>query len=165
MAMGGNKENSNTDARSRALTEIMLLIFRLNARLLEQGDRLVAPLRLSSARWQVLGAVAIAAQPLSAPQIAEALDITRQGAQKQLNRMLAEGLLELLPNPRHERSPLYALTTAGQRAYGDATRLHMRWVETLGEGINCDELDGVLPLLQKLYARLGQKPVAAPGTD
>jgi len=40
-----------------ALTGLILDLFRLNSRLLIAGDRLVAPLGLTSARWQILGAV------------------------------------------------------------------------------------------------------------
>ncbi|MBU2805784.1 MarR family transcriptional regulator [Acidithiobacillus ferridurans] len=62
------------------MTEIMLAVFRLQGRLLKKGDELVKPLNLTSAKWQVVGAVALAGKPLSAPQIAEAMGITRQGA-------------------------------------------------------------------------------------
>ena len=58
------------------LTNIMLAIFRVNGRLLEKGDQMVEPLNLTSARWQVLGAVALAGKPLSAPQIAHAMAAT-----------------------------------------------------------------------------------------
>ena len=105
------------------LTEIMLAIFRVNGRLLERGDQLVEPLNLSSARWQVLGAVALAGKPLSAPQIAEAMGITRQGAQKQLNKLALDGFFEQCLNPRHQRSPLYALTELGSRAFAEAMAL------------------------------------------
>ena len=59
------------DERPNALTDIILAVFRVNGRLLAKGDELVGPLNLTSARWQVLGAVALAVRPTSAPQIAE----------------------------------------------------------------------------------------------
>jgi len=40
-----------------ALTDLMLDLFRLNSLLLTSGDRLVAGLGLTSARWQILGAI------------------------------------------------------------------------------------------------------------
>ena len=43
-----------------ALTDLVLAVFRLNGRLLTAGDRLVSDLGLTSARWQVLGAIALA---------------------------------------------------------------------------------------------------------
>src|SRR5690606_10658343 len=94
-----------------------------NGVLLHWGDQLVAPLGLTSARWQMLGAIALAGTPLTAPQIAEAMGVTRQGAQKQLNRLLEQGLVEARPNPAHRRSPLYVLTPQGLALYRQADAL------------------------------------------
>ena len=46
-----------------ALTDLFLAVFRLNGRLLAAGDHLVSDLGLTSARWQVLGAIAHAPSP------------------------------------------------------------------------------------------------------
>ena len=81
------------------------------------GDRCAAPHGLSSARWQVLGAIAMAPQPLNVPQIAAAMGITRQGALKQTRLLVAEKMVRLQPNPAHRRSPLHLLTPEGQAAY------------------------------------------------
>lgn len=64
---------------AQTLTDIMLAIFRINGRLLAGGDALTAPLAMTSARWQALGAVALAAAPPSAPQIADAMGMTQIG--------------------------------------------------------------------------------------
>ncbi|MEM9575345.1 MAG: MarR family transcriptional regulator, partial [Pseudomonadota bacterium] len=45
------------------MTDLVLETFRLNGRLLASGDKLVEPLGLSSARWQVLGAIHFAETP------------------------------------------------------------------------------------------------------
>ncbi|MGE0797441.1 MAG: MarR family winged helix-turn-helix transcriptional regulator [Lautropia sp.] len=107
------------------MTELALLVFRLNGTLLQWGDALVEPLGLTSARWQVLGAIALAAKALTAPQVGQAMGVTRQGAQKQLNLLLDLGLIESHSNPAHQRSPLYALTPRGQRLYQQAVMLWM----------------------------------------
>ena len=122
------------------LTEIILSIFRLNAQLLEQGDKLVQPLRLTSARWQVLGAIAMAGEPQTAPQIALAMGVTRQGVQKQLNLAVTELLIESHPNPRHQRSPLYLLSAEGQAGYDAAMSLQRVWAKSLGQGLTQSEL-------------------------
>ena len=46
-----------------ALTDVILDLFRVNSLLLMQGDRLVSDLGLTSARWQVLGAIVYAPRP------------------------------------------------------------------------------------------------------
>ncbi len=138
----------------RVLTDIMLAVFRVHGRLLEKGDELVRPLRLTSARWQVLGAVALAGSPRSAPQIAVSMGMTRQGAQKQLNALVREGFFEQRPNPRHERSPLYALTALGLRAYAEAMALEVVWARALGQGLPLQDLKQTLRTLDTLYEGL-----------
>jgi DNA-binding MarR family transcriptional regulator len=140
--------------KADVLSDIMINVFRVSACLLEKGDLLVAPLQLTSARWQVLGAVALAGKPLTTPQIAESMGVSRQGAQKQLNRMLEEGLFNIHQNPRHTRSPLYALTQVGRLAFDQAMMLQNVWVKTLAEGLELAELESALRLLNTLYARL-----------
>ena len=137
-----------------AVTEIILSVFRLNAQLLEQGDRLVQPLSLTSARWQVLGAIAMAGEPQTAPQVAAAMGVTRQGVQKQLNLAMAEGLLESHPNPRHQRSPLLALSARGQTAYDDAMALQRVWAKSLGQGLPLSELQSAKQVLAALEQHL-----------
>lgn len=136
------------------LTEIMLTVFRVNGRLLEKGDQLVAPLHLTSARWQVVGAVALAGHALSAPQIAEAMGMTRQGAQKQLNLLETVGVFERSSNPRHQRSPLYALTALGQQTFAKAMALETRWSNSLAAGLSLNDLKNTLQSLNTIYERL-----------
>lgn len=137
-----------------AVTGIILSVFRLNAQLLDQGDRLVKPLGLTSARWQVLGAIAMAGEPQTAPQIATAMGVTRQGVQKQLNLAVTEGMIELHPNPRHQRSPLNALTAKGQAAYDDAMALQCVWAKSLGQGLPLSELQSAKQVLEVLEHHL-----------
>jgi DNA-binding MarR family transcriptional regulator len=141
----------------------MLAVFRVNGRLLEKGDLMVAPLNLTSARWQVLGAVALSDKPLSAPQVAEAMGITRQGAQKQLNKLGEEGFLEQLPNPRHERSPLYALTKRGSQSISATMSLQKTWANGLSVGLSLQDLKNALQTLNAIYERL-DSPVPTKGT-
>ena len=57
----------NRTSAGDALTELILDLFRLNNRMLATGDRLVANLGLTSARWQVLGTIVATerAQPVA----------------------------------------------------------------------------------------------------
>jgi len=117
-------------ADTEAITDLTLTVFRVHGALLQWGDKLVEPLGLTSARWQMLGAIALAGKTLTAPQIAEVMGVTRQGAQKQLNLLLELGLVESYANPSHRRSPLYALTPRGEQLYKKAGAL---WVSKAAE--------------------------------
>ena len=146
-------------SQSEALTEMMLEIFRLNARLLEKGNQMVAPLGMTSARWQVLGAIALSGKAMSCPQIAAAMGVTRQGAQKQLNLANEDQLVAVHENPRNLRSPLYELTTAGREAYGNAMALQAVWSKALARGIALSDLQPTRTVLRELDARLQLTPL------
>ncbi|WEE75678.1 MarR family winged helix-turn-helix transcriptional regulator [Comamonas testosteroni] len=134
------------------LTSTTLAVFRLNGLLIHWGDRFSESQGLTSARWQMLGALALADQALSAPQIGDRMGVTRQAAQRQLNLLLDEGMVEALANPQHKRSPLYALTPQGCKAY-DA--LDQRWqahVKQLSRHFEEADLVTTLNVLQSLAA-------------
>src|ERR1700727_4094070 len=86
-----------------AITDLVLETFRLNGRLLASGDVLVADLGLTSARWQVLGAIALSPVPLSVAQIARNMGLTRQAVQRLVNEMDAAEMVQFRPNPHHHR--------------------------------------------------------------
>jgi DNA-binding MarR family transcriptional regulator len=143
------------------LTKIILTVFRVNGLLLEAGDALVKPLRLTSARWQVIGAIALAGAPLTVPQIAAAMGITRQGVQKQVNMLVSEGLLVQRLNPGHKRSAFYALTSRGARVYANVDSLQTRWAGNLAKGLSRDKLQATVSTLETILQRL--KPGARGG--
>src|SRR5882757_2051788 len=93
-----------------AATQVVLETFRASGLLLAAGSRLAAHEQLTAARWQVLGAVALAGRPLTVPQIARRMGLTRQAVQASVNRLLGEALLEAAGNPDHRRSPLIRMT-------------------------------------------------------
>lgn len=72
-----------------AFSKLLLEVFRLNGALLAAGDRLDAPHGLSSAHWQVLGA--IAAGPATGRAIGRAMGLTRQGVQRTVDPCAARG--------------------------------------------------------------------------
>ena len=90
--------------KSAKLTTVALSVFRLNGLLIEWGNTFAGPHGLTSARWQVLGAISLAPEAPNIPQIADAMGITRQAVLKQVNVLTDEGLVESLPNPAHKRS-------------------------------------------------------------
>ena len=102
-------------AEGDAATAVVLEIFRVNGLVLADGNRLAVAEGLTAARWQVLGAVALAGRPLTVPQIARRMGLTRQAVQESVNRLLAEALAEARDNLDHRRSPLIGLTELGSQ--------------------------------------------------
>ena len=83
------------------LTALILEVFKLNGALIAAGHRLLADLRLTSARCQVLGAVRLAPTPHTVPDIARTMGLTRQSVQRIVNDLVESALLERSENPRH----------------------------------------------------------------
>ena len=105
----------------RALTGLVIKVFRLNGDLLTTGDALVHDLGLTSARWQLLGAVALSSVPLPVTRIARNMGLTRQAVQRVVDDMRRDGLVRLEPNPHHRCTMLVAMTGHGEAAYRQAS--------------------------------------------
>ena len=123
-----------------AFTAAVLDLFRLSNQLLAVGDRLVAGLGLTSARWQVLGTIVSAGRPQPVAWLARDMSGNRQNVQRIVNDLAREGLVEFRPNPHHRRAQLVALTAAGQKAFDAAMRLQEPWMETLTEGLRVADI-------------------------
>jgi len=144
----------DTNRLHQALTELALAIFRANGALIARGDVLVEGVGLTSARWQVLGALALAGRKLTVPEIARSMGLTRQGIQKQVNLLIGDGLVSTRDNPTHERSPLVELTVAGRAAY---SRAEQRWAieaACLAKGRSLGALKSAVRELDELTERL-----------
>jgi DNA-binding MarR family transcriptional regulator len=137
-----------------AITDIVLETFRLNGRLLASGDALVADLGLTSARWQVLGAAALSAVPLSVAQIARNMGLTRQAVQRLANEMEADGLVRFAPNPHHQRAKLVLLTAAGKTAFAAAMKRQAAWAAALGKGFAVRDIAAAAATLRTIRQRL-----------
>lgn len=138
---------------AETLSLITTEIFYTNGLLAAWGDRFAADLALTSSRWQMLGALAHADVPQTSPQLGERMGMSRQGAQKQLNLLLEEGLIAATDNPAHKRSPLYSLTERGARLY---ETIHQRWLvqaQDWAEGLSEEEL----AVATKVLAHLGER--------
>jgi DNA-binding MarR family transcriptional regulator len=141
-------------AEGDAATAIVLEIFRVNGLLLAAGNRLAAQEGLTAARWQVLAAVALAGRPLTVPQIARRMGLTRQAVQESVNRLLAEALAETRDTLDHRRPPLIGLSELGSQKYAVVDRRQARWINKLSIGLNITDLAAAARMLRELGDRL-----------
>lgn len=147
-----------TDAASPdALTDLILRIFRANGRLILAGDQLVAPLGLTSARWQVLGSIAAAENPQPVVDLAREMDVTRQAVQRIVNDLAREGLVGFRSNPQHKRAQLVVLTDHGRASYDRALAVQKPWAAQLAEGLTASEVAAACDALGNLLRRLGSR--------
>jgi DNA-binding MarR family transcriptional regulator len=136
------------------LTPLFISVFRLNGALIAAGDRMVADLGLTSARWQVLGVVANVPTPLSVASIARTIGLTRQGVRGVTAELVASGLVEFKPNPHHRRAQLVVLTDKGREVEHAARLRQIPWATGLGDGLALRQIEEAATLLQTVLARL-----------
>ncbi|WP_029079241.1 MarR family winged helix-turn-helix transcriptional regulator [Bradyrhizobium sp. th.b2] len=137
-----------------ALSNLILDLFRLNSLLFTAGDRLVAGLGLTSARWQILGAIIAAERPQPVAWLARDLGAARQNVQRIVNDLERDGLVTFETNPHHRRAQLVVLTGKGQQAFDAAMRLQLPWVNGLADGLSTKDIETVSRVVTALRGRL-----------
>ncbi|MCR9220265.1 MAG: MarR family transcriptional regulator [Alphaproteobacteria bacterium] len=136
-----------------ALTRVILEVFRLNGRLLAAGDRLTGPLGLTSARWQVLGALQEEGRPLTVAQIGRRMGLSRQNVQRIANDLAGLGFLAFRDNPDHRRAKLVALTDKAEATLARLDAVQADWVNRLADGLDAATLDRAAALLGEIARR------------
>jgi len=137
-----------------ALTDLILTLFRVNNLTLAWGDRLVAPFGLTSARWQVLGAIVFAERPQPVAWLARDLGANRQNVQRIVNDLKKEGLIVFQPNPHHRRAQLVVLSEKGQRAYSAALAAYYPKADALAKDISTSDIQTAHRVMAALRKKL-----------
>lgn len=158
-------KNGNLRTQSgTAVSELIVSVFRLNGRLLAAGDRLVADFGLTSARWQVLGAIALSPVPEPVARLARNMGLKRQGVQRIVRELVAEEFVELKDNPHHRSAKLVVMTDKGRQAYYAALRAQAPWVNMLGNDVDPESIEEASRILDRLRQRL-ERPSWDGGDD
>ena len=138
----------------QAVTDLILVTFQLNGRLLAAGDQLTRDLGLSSARWQVMGA--LAAGPLPVVQVARNMGLTRQSVQRTVDVLAEEQLVTFAENPYHQRAKLVRLTERGTEVLEEVARRQAAWANQLAKDLSPEKVRAAVQLLEMFRQRLEQ---------
>jgi DNA-binding MarR family transcriptional regulator len=141
-----------------AVTNLILDLFRVNNLLLTAGDRLVSDLGLTSARWEILGAVAAVDRPQPVAWLARDMGANRQNVQRIVNDLEEVGLVAFEPNPHHRRAQLVVLTEKGKQVFDAAMRLQAPWVNGLSEGLSVKDVETTHRVMLALRDKLDSEP-------
>lgn len=133
--------------------DLVLSVFRLNGLLIAEGDTMTNKLGLTSARWKVIGVIALSNAGLTVPGIARVLGQSRQAVQRLTDVMVQDGLLQYESNPKHKRSVLVTLTESGKDAYHDLRDVQDPWAIRNTEDIPVEELETALRLVRRLIQK------------
>ena len=139
---------------SEAFAPLTVEIFRINGALLAAGNRLSRDLRLTSARWQVLGALQNG--PLTIPQIARNVGSTRQSVRRLIEVLARQGRVETVSNPHHRKSDLVRLTDSGMKAFSKLKQRQRNWHPRIMAGVNPSALRQATTLLRHIREQIEQ---------
>jgi len=140
--------------KHKEITEIILEVFNLNGLLIDRGNTLVKDLGLTSARWQVLGAIHQSEYPPTVSDIARTMGLTRQSVQRIVNELVQEDILEFKHNAQDKRANLVTLKSTGKTIYQKAMERQKPWSEALVSDINQNDLKITLSVLKALHVKL-----------
>ncbi len=143
----------HTPAGAR-LSSLMLDFFKVNSLLLASGDRLVAGLGLTSARWQILGTIVASKHPQPVAWLARDIGASRQNVQRIVNDLDRDGLVTFEPNPHHRRAHLVTLTEKGRTILQAAMTLQTPWANGLAEGLSVEDITVVHKAILLLRKKL-----------
>jgi DNA-binding MarR family transcriptional regulator len=134
------------------LTDVVVAVFRLNARLMEVAQEMAAEGGLTAAWWQVLGG--ILDQPRTVAEIGRRMGMTRQGVSRVADLLVERRLAEFRPNPAHQRAKLLACTEAGYWAIRRISLVQRPWADRVGAAVGTDDLRHTLATVRHLAAVL-----------
>lgn len=128
-----------TGYNAHAVDRLIGEIFRLYGAVVAAGDVVTGPFGLSSARWQVMGAIE-ATNGATVSALARQVGVTRQSVQRIVTEMAIEGYFELVENPGDRRARIVTMTGKGWRAYNAVTAAWKATAERMDQRFGPDTL-------------------------
>ena len=145
------------------LNDLVLTIFWLNGFFVDAADRLTAGSGLTTARWQVLGAVLH--EPLTVSAIARDMGLTRQSVQRTADLLVEEGLCEYVPNPAHRRARLLSATDRGLSSVRQLGPRVTAWSKRVRESVGDGVVDAATVSVRELMSALSRDEARLLGDD
>lgn len=88
--------------------------------------------------------------PLTVPQIAEMRPTSRQRMQRLADELAADGLVEFVDNPRHQRSNLVRLTRKGEARYRTMSARLLTMASAMGAGLSEADIRRSIEIVRRL---------------
>lgn len=138
--------------KGKVFREILTEVFHLRALMLESAEHLTAPVGLTSARWQILGAIEHTPAPVA--HVARGLGLTRQSVQETADAMARDGLITFVDNPDHKRARLMMPTPKARKALDFLRPRQMQFANLMGAPHSLEALRATLDVLEKSRATI-----------
>ena len=122
-------------SKGEAIADLMLEVAQFFFRIRAVGQRTGLITGWGGGAFGFLRSLALLG-PLTVPQIARMRPTSRQRMQRLADELAAEGLVEFIDNPKHQRSKLVRLTRKGDARYHELNARFLAIASTMGVGLS-----------------------------
>ena len=137
------------DSKAEAVAELMLEVAQCFFRIRALGQTTGLITTWGGGAFGFIRSLALLG-PLTVPQIAQMRPTSRQRMQRLADELAAEGLVELIDNPRHRRSKLVRLTLKGDAHYRDLNAQFLLISSTIGVALSEADIRNTIEIVRHL---------------
>ncbi|WP_394886813.1 MarR family winged helix-turn-helix transcriptional regulator [Mesorhizobium sp. AaZ16] len=148
-ARQGKAESQIATSKGEAIADLMLETAQFFFRIRAVGQRTGLITSWGGGAFGFMRSLALLG-PLTVPQIAQMRPTSRQRMQRLADELAAEGLVELIDNPRHRRSKLVSLTPKGEAHYREMNARLLAIASTMGAGLSEADIRNTVEIVRRL---------------
>jgi DNA-binding MarR family transcriptional regulator len=137
------------DGKGEAIAELMLEVAQCFFRIRSLGQEQGFITGWGGGAFGFMRSLALLG-PLTVPQIAQMRPTSRQRMQRLADELAAEGLVEFVDNPKHQRSKLVRLTRNGAARYHELDEHLMAIASTMGVGLSEADVRSTTAIVRQL---------------
>jgi DNA-binding MarR family transcriptional regulator len=137
------------DSKAEAITELMLEVAQCFFKIRALGQKAGFITGWGGGAFGFMRSLALLG-PLTVPQIAQMRPTSRQRMQRLANELAAEGLVELIDNPKHRRSKLVRLTPKGDARYRELDARLLSIASTMGAALSEADIRRTIEIVRQM---------------
>lgn len=141
----------SADGKAEAVAELMLEVAQCFFRIRALGQKTGLITSWGGGAFGFMRSVALLG-PLTVPQIAQMRPTSRQRMQRLADELAAEGLVEFIDNPKHQRSKLVRLTPKGDARYRTLNTRLLAVAASMGLGLSEASIRETAEIVRQLSA-------------
>src|SRR5215472_7145380 len=137
------------ESKAEAIAELMLEVAQCFFRIRALGQKTGLITSWGGGAFGFMRSLALLG-PLTVPQIARMRPTSRQRMQRLADELTAEGLVELIDNPKHKRSKLLQLTPEGDARYRELSARLLSIASTMGVAFSEPDIRRTTEIVRQL---------------
>jgi DNA-binding MarR family transcriptional regulator len=136
-------------SKAKAMAELMLEVAQCFFRIRAAGQKTGLITSWGGGAFGFIRSLALLG-PRTVPQIAQMRPTSRQRMQRLADELAAEGLVEFIQNPKHQRSKLVRLTPKGDARYRELNARFLSLASTMGVALSEADIRKTIEIVRHL---------------